>query len=191
MLKYLNLAVLLPSAKCYQNFIGSTWEVVWGLITRLFYTHNIVYEIQKERKMVFFPALMLDKASGLAEIPSICCEWYFNPGLSSGRVVCISISRSGPVRYIHLICFPKACFPVKIRTPVLGWCSGGRFAWQRRKRVRVASCVNWGCFLSSLGSGPFLAAVWQALLPALGPGRCTTTWAAAGGYAEMATCSQG
>lgn len=24
MLKYLNLAVLLPSAKCYQNFFGST-----------------------------------------------------------------------------------------------------------------------------------------------------------------------
>lgn len=54
MLKYLNLAVLLPSAKCYQNFIGLTWETVWGLITRLFYAHNITYEIQKERKMVFF-----------------------------------------------------------------------------------------------------------------------------------------
>lgn len=38
--------------------------------------------------MIFFPALTLNKVSGL-EIPSICCEWYFNLGLSFGRVVCI------------------------------------------------------------------------------------------------------
>lgn len=52
--------------------------------------------------MIFFPALTLDRAPGLVEIPSICCEWYFNPGLSFGRVLRLLISRlvSAPVKPI-------------------------------------------------------------------------------------------
>lgn len=117
MLKYLNLAVLLPTAKCYQNFIGSTWEIVWGLVTRLFYTHNIIYEIKKGRKMVFFPALTLNKASGLVEIPSICCEWHFNPGLSFVRVWCISVSRWYLSRWNTSLLLPKGLLSCQSKDP--------------------------------------------------------------------------
>lgn len=115
MLKYLNLAALLTSAKCYQNFTGLTWQIVWRLITWLFYTHNIIYKIQKERKMVFFVAPTLGKVSGLAEISFLCNEWYFNLGLNSGRIACPLISRSIPglANHTYFLCFPKAWFHVR------------------------------------------------------------------------------
>lgn len=114
MLKYLNLAALLTSAKCYQNFIGLTWQIMWGLITWLFYTRNIIYKVQKERKVVFFVAPTLGKASGLAEISFLCSEWYFNLGLNSGGIACPLISGSVPglANHMYFLCFPKAWFHV-------------------------------------------------------------------------------
>lgn len=190
MLKYLNLAALLPSAKCYQKFISSTWEIVWGLITRWFYTHDIIHEVQKERKMIFFPALTLDKASGLAEIPPFCCKGLVTQAWVLAEL-CAYWSRDQSLSWscTHTSDFlPKGLLTCQNKDP---YSQVGDLSSKRKKRVRVASCINWGCFLSSLGSGPFLASVWQALLLTLGTGRCTTLCAAAGSYAEMVTCSKG
>lgn len=147
MLKYLNLAVLLPSAKCYPDFIGSAWEIVWGLATSWFYTHSIVHEIQKERKVVFFPALTLWKASG-----RFFWKWDFFHLLwvvFSTRLGfwqwCVHWSVSAPNSTSHFL--PQGCFPGTIRSPILGWCSGERSAKKISKRARVfASCFNWCAF---------------------------------------------
>lgn len=72
-------------------------------------------------------------------------------------VVCALIFRSvsAPSCTSHFLL--QGCFPVTTRTPILGWCSGERSAKEILKRARVlASCINWWCFLSSLGSGPCL-----------------------------------
>lgn len=127
MLKYLNLAVLLPSAKCYPNFIGSTWEIVWGLVTRWFHTHSIMHEIQKERKVVFFPALTLWKASGLflamRFLPFAVSGIFSQAGVLA--VVCAFLfrSRSAPNSTSHFL--PQGCFPVTIIS-----CSRVVFRWE-------------------------------------------------------------